>query len=218
MPKTQSRYQQDLGFTDGKLFVGAQELLVNGTTVKTRTAAGNWNYAQGNSQTVQYAVNVADLIMRRTGFTEDLQEQYGGSGIAGSAQVRTYRPDQIGSMNTGQQLQPRTAFKTKGFRVTGYNVIYTIAGATLTAHTTRVDSLAFVNNVAPAASVVLASGANGLATLVQAQPYVTVVSIAGATYFVTNNASYTIELNVQTAGGGTYVLYGIDVTLEFNFN
>lgn len=218
MPHTQSRYQQDLGFTDGKLFVGAQHLLVNGTTVLTRTAAGNWNFAQGNSQTVQYAVNVADLVMRRLGFFEDLQEQFGGAGVAASAQIRTYRPDVIGSMNTGQQLQPRTAFKTKGFRVTGYNVIYAIAGANLTAHTTRVDTLSFVNNVAPSAAVILASGANGLAVATQAQPYVTVVSISGATYFITNNADYVIEVQAQTPGGGTYVLYGIDVTLEFNFN
>jgi hypothetical protein len=218
MPHTQSRYQQDLGFTDGKVFVGAQQLLVNGTAALTRTAAGNWNYAQGNSQTVEYAVNVSDLVMRRLGFFEDLQEQFGGGGIAGSAQIRTYRPDVIGSMNTGQQLQPRTAFKTKGFRVTGYNVIYAIAGANLTAHTTRVDTLAFVNNTAPSAAAILASGVNGLSVVVQAQPYVTVVSIANAVYFTTNNADYIIEVQAQTPGGGTYVLYGIDVSLEFNFN
>lgn len=223
MPHTQSRYMQDLGNVDGRLFVGPQGMLVSGTTVLTRTAAGNWNFAQGNSQTVIYAVNVTEQVMRRTGVGEDLQQQFGGAGVAGSAQIRTYRPDVIRNMNTGQQLQPRTSNKTKGFNLLGFSVTYKVAGAALTAHTCRVDSHTFSNNVADSIAALLASGANGLQTVVQTNPYVTVVSIAGSlvpggNYFVTQTGEVFIEVSAQTAGGGTYVLYGIDLSIDFNLN
>ena len=219
MPHTQSRYQQDLGFTDGKMrATPQQELIAFGTTVLTRTAAANINFAQAISQTVNYDVNVTTMIMRRLGFSEDLQEQFGGTGIPASAQTRAYRPDQIGAMNTAQQLQPRTAFKTKGFRLISYDVIYQINTANLTAFTTRVDMTTYPAAAAPVITSLLTSGVNGLSTTFGANIITTTVTLPVQGYFVTNDSDLWIELTAQTGGSGTLTLWGIDVAVEFNYN
>jgi hypothetical protein len=219
MPHTQSRYMQDLGFTDGKIrAVPSQEVIAFGTTVLTRTAAGNINYAQAASQAVTYDVNLTTLLSRRLGFFEDIQEQFGGAGIAGSAQVRNYRPDQIGSMNTAQQLQPRTAFKTKGFRFVSYDVIYQITTNPLSVHTTRVDQTTYPVAAAPLITSVLASGANGLATAAGANIITTTVTPAVQPYITLNDADLWLELAVTTPAGGSYTLWGFDVAYEFNYN
>ena len=220
MAHTEGRYQQDLGFTDGRVFAPPNDIHFSGTTVLTRNAAGDWSLNQAVSLTVNYAVNVAELIARRTGFGEDIQEQFGGTGIPGSAQTQVYRPDVIPAMNTAQQLQPRTALKLKGYKLLSFDVIYQITTAALTTHTVRVDQTVHVNNVANAITSVLASGANGLATAVQANPYVTNVPLAAGQqiYRTGLDQALWIELTVTTPGTGTYKLYGFDLLVEYNFN
>lgn len=221
MPHTQSRYQQDLGFTDAKIFCGPGELVwdVAAQAAIARLAAGQWAVSHVvGANTTNFAVNVTQAVLRRLGFGEDLQEQFGGTGIPASAQIRTYRPDVIGAMSAAQQLQPRTAFKTKGFRLVSYDVIYSIATAALTAQTTRVDQTVYVNNVAPATTVVLASGVNGLQTATQANQYVTTVTPAVQPYTILNDTALWIEVAVNAAGTSVYNLIGIDVAVEFNFN
>jgi hypothetical protein len=226
MAHTEGRYMQDLGFTDGKIrAVPSQEVIAFGTTVLTRTAAGNINYAQAASQAVTYDVNLSTLLQRRLGFFEDLQEQFGGAGIAGSAQIRDYRPDVRSTgaapagMSVGQQITPRTAFKTKGFRLISYDIIYQITTNPLTVHTTRVDQTVYTQGVAaPVITPVLASAANGLQTAVSANLYVTTVVPAVQLYFTLNDADVWIEEAVTTPAGGTFTLWGFDVAFEFNFN
>jgi hypothetical protein len=223
MPHTQSRYQQDLGYTDGRIFLGPGDIVVNtvANAPITRNAAGDWSYAQVTTgATVIYGANVLNAIMRRTGFGEDLQEQFGGTGIPGSAQVQTYRPDVIGSMNTGQQLQPRTALKIKGVKLLSFDVIYTIATLALTSQSIRVDQTTFSNNVAKSITSVLAAGANGLATATQANPYVTNVSLAANQQIYRNlvDQELWIDLTVVSPNTTVYNLYGFDCLCEFNYN
>src|SRR5229473_5306794 len=104
MPHTSSRYQQDLGFTDGRVFLGIGDLVNNANGVVTRNNPGDWSFNQAASLAGIYAANLTNALIRRTGFGEDLQEQFGGTGIPASAQPQFYRPDVIGSMSTGQQL------------------------------------------------------------------------------------------------------------------
>ena len=89
MPHTKSRYMQDLAFSDARIRLApSQELLAFGTATLTRTAAGNINFAQGASLTNQYTANMTSVLIRRTGFFEDLQEQFGGLGIPPSAEYQ----------------------------------------------------------------------------------------------------------------------------------
>jgi hypothetical protein len=217
MPHTEGRYMQDLGFTDAKVFAGAGDVVfTGGPPVLTRVPPGYF-LAVPTAATTFIAVNAAQLLARRLGFFEDLQEQFGGAGIAGSAQSRTYRPDVIGAMSAAQQLQPRAAFKTKGFRLISVDVIYTITGAALTTNLIRIDSVQYVNNVAPANTVILASAANGLQTAVQAQPYVTTVTPAVQPYFTLQDGALWIDL-AMTVAAGTATFFGFDVSFEINFN
>ena len=223
MPHTQSRYQQDLGFTDGKIRGTVGDIIFTGATLAvTRVAAGQWGVVLGTpaAQANTFALNITNQILRRTGFGEDLQEQFGGTGIPASAQPQFYRPDVLGAMNTGQQLQPRTAQKIKGFKLLSFDVIYQITTLAATSSTCRVDQTQFVNNVAIAPTVVLASGANGLQTATQANPYVTNVPLGAAQQIYRTLADVDLWIEVVITGAATTNLsfYGIDVYCEFNFN
>lgn len=219
MPHTESRFQQDLGFGDGRFFISPIQFDVSGTTVMTRNAAGDWSLNQAATQTVFYAVNLTSML-RRVGFGEDIQTQFGGTGIPGSAQVSPYRPDVIASMSTAQQLQPRTALKQKGVKILSFDVVYLISAVNLTTNTARIDQTLFVNGVANAITSVLAVGANGLQTAFSATPYVTNVPLPAAQqiYRTSVDQELWMELNIVTPAGGTYRLYGVDVNFEFNFN
>jgi hypothetical protein len=222
MPHTQSRYMQDLGFTDGKIFCGVGDVIQTGTAGPTTRNTPGYSLNFPVSSTSFIACNLTNQILRRLGMFEDLQEQFGGAGIPASAQPQFYRPDIESTygvqMSKAQQLNPRTAYKTKGFRLVSYDVIYLIAGATITTHNTRVDQVQFVNNVAQANTVILAVGANGLATTVQANPYVTTITPTFQQYFTLNDGQVWIEIDIVTPGGGTYNFYGLDVLVEYNYN
>jgi len=232
MPHTQSRYMQDLGFTDGKIFAGIGDLtLISGTAPLTKNAFGDYSFNLGNSATCVFGVNLSTLILRRLGMFEDLQEQFGGGGIPGSAQPQAYRPDQIPSMSSAQQLQPRAAFKTKGFRLKSLDVIQLISGAAITTNQIGIAMNQHVNNVANNVTTILALAANGLPTAVQANPYVTTISLTSAQqalisnvpggipgYHILNDTGLWVEVDMTTPGGGTARLYGVDISIEYNFN
>ena len=216
MPHTASRYQQDLGFPDGIISFGFNEFLsiggAAGTVTQNAVGDNSLNFGASASAKLDLMFN-KDLILR-TGFGEDLQQQFGGTGIAGSAGPQG-RPPFAGS----SQLTPRAAFKTKGIKYASLALKYAITGAALTAHTCRVDRVVFANNVANAVTSILASGANGLATATQANPYVTEIPLPGFTgYSITDLADKWLEVVATTQGGGAYRFYGARLKVEFNYN
>src|SRR6266568_3934326 len=212
MPHTQSRFQQDLGFTDGRIRASVGDIIFTGATLAvTRVAAGQWGVVLGTpaAQANTFAINVTQAILRRTGFSEDLQEQFGGTGIAGSAQQQFYRPDQSAGMATGQEITPRTALKVKGFKLLSFDVIYFIGVANATAHTCRVDQTLFAENIAPATTSVLASGVNGLSVIALGNPHVTNVPLSAAQqiYRTTVDADLWIEDVITGAATTTLTFY-----------
>jgi hypothetical protein len=234
MPHTTSRYMQSLGFNDARIFAGLGDIVVTtsaGTVTPTRTALGNYNYAIAASTTTFFAINATQAILRRTGFFEDLQEQFGGAGIAGEAAPQLYRPDVLGAMNTGQELQPRTNFRKKGFRVLGFDTIYTVTTNPMTTLQSSVYMTNFTNNTAVTPAAIVTQAANGLTNVAQANPYVSPFSIpvaglqsisnpAGGPpgYLFSADQALWIELAVVTPAGGTGTFYGFDIQVEFNFN
>lgn len=221
MTHSESRFQQDLGFTDGYVFVPAPDYISTGAAATlTKNAVGDISWNVAASLAAVFDVHISDGQVTRTGFGEDLQEQFGGTGIPGSAQPQVYRPDVIPGMSTAQQIQPRTALKTKGFKPLSLKVIYLITGAALTLHTIRVDKTVYANNVANAITPVIANGANGLATAVQANPYVTTIAFPAnqQVYQISDLSQLWIEIAATTQVAGAYRLYGTEMTIEFNFN
>jgi hypothetical protein len=234
MPHTSSRYMQSLEFFDARIFAGPGDL-VNvtsaGTSALTRTAAGNYNYAISASTTTYFALNLTNMILRRLGMFEDLQEQFGGSGIPASAEPQVYRPDQSAGMSTGQEITPRTAFKVKGFRLLGFDTIYTVTGAAFGTLQSRIDLTKQVNNVAPSITNILPLAANNLVNVVQANPYVVNYALTTAQlqaisnpsggypgYLTIADQSLWLELDVVTGASASGVFYGFDCVVSFNFN
>jgi hypothetical protein len=222
MPHTHGSFMQDLGFTDGRIFCGPGDLVwdIAAQGVVARTVAGQWSISHpAAANTTNFAINITQQVLRRTGYFEDLQEQFGGAGIPASAEIPG-RPDTFGSMNKAQQITPRTAFKIKGFKLTSFDVIYSIGTSNLTTHTCRTDVTQYFNNLAPVTTVVLASAANGLASATQAQPYVTSVAIPVGNQAFYNLVDQVIWVEVQAvaAAGTIYNLIGIDALVTFNFN
>jgi hypothetical protein len=218
MPHTKSRYMQDLGFSDARIRLSPQqELIAFGTTVLTRTAAGNINYAQAASQTVQYTADMTAAMLRRTGFFEDLQEQFGGLGIPASAEYQG-RPDTLGSMSTGQPITPRTAFKIKGYQLNSFDVIYAVGTNPLTAISCQVNLASYVAGSAPVIVNQLASAANGLLVAVATMNVINVAMPSPQSYVISPDQDQWIEVSIQTPAGGTATIWGIDALITFNFN
>lgn len=221
MPHTASRFQQDLGFTDGVILFSPKDAYDFGADAGalTQNAVGDNSLNWGASKAIKLDFNLGDGQLFRTGFGEDLQEQFGGSGIAASAAYQG-RPDTLGAMANLQQITPRTALKIKGLLIQSVAVVELITGADLTAHTCRLDKTVFANNVANSISSVLATGANGLPTATQANPYVTEIPLAAAQqiYRITDLSQYWFELVAATQAGGAYRFYAVRMKVTFNFN
>lgn len=222
MSHSKSRYMQDLGFTDARIFCGPGDAVAIGSTaapVVTRNAAGDWTLTRtsAGAETLNIAINVTQQILRRTGFFEDLQEQFGGAGIPASAEYQG-RPDTLASMALGQPITPRTAFKLKGFKLLSVDSIYRVTVVNLTTNTLRVDLTNQVNNVAPAISAVLAP--TGLPTVVQANPYVTnvVMPAAQQIYRIGVDQELWVEMTVAIPNTSKLDFYGFDLLVEYNFN
>jgi hypothetical protein len=230
---------QDLGFTDGRLMAGPGDVVAltsAGSLTNTRVNPGDYSLRATNTTTGTIALNLTQLILRRLGFFEDNQNAFGstfgsglggfvagpsgnpGTGIPASAEYQG-RPDTLGAMASLQEITPRTAFKIKGFKLTSFDVIYTVSSANLTALTCRVDTIQYLNGVAvPAATVVLASAVNGLNLNSSANVYVINVPIPAPAYSRLADQALWIEIGLQTPGGGTMDFRGIDAVIEYNFN
>lgn len=232
MPRTQSSFSQDTGFSDGKIIIGPQDMLLSlGAAVDavlTRNAAGDWSWNQIAAKTNIYAGIVSSSVLERLGLAGDFQENYGTAtpgnaagvgnaaftGNQGGPQDSTGRPPFAGA----GYLNPVVGNVPKGFKLTDVTFVYSALTADLTAITCRVDKTVYVNTVAPAVTAVLASGVNGLVVTANAQPRVVKVSTPGAVFNFTDNSEINVELSVQTAGGGTARIYRMILHGTFNYN
>jgi hypothetical protein len=224
MPHTASRYQQDLGFTDGYFYISAATFIASASAVLTRNAASDFSYNLGSSLgPITLSAPLSEGTLVRTGFGEDIQEQFGGTGIPGSAQPQVYRPDVIPAMSAIQQITPRTALKVKGFKPISIEVIYQITVANLTTHNVRVDKINHGNQATDTITSMIADGANGLSKTfgtAATSKYVTLVPFPAGQqiYQITDLANIWAEITVTTPASSLYRLYAIVVDVEFNYN
>lgn len=231
MPHSKSSFNQDTGFIDGFFVVGAPAFnVLSGSATLTRGGKGLLYQAVGASATLVFDA-LLDKALFRTGTNFITQEQFGtAAGVAGisgvsgtsdaDAQPAGYPGSPQSSVwgnDTAAQLTPRAAFIAKGVNINDITLVYAISGAALSTHTIGLSKTVYANDTAPAVTDVLTNAAHGLATATQAQPYVTKVSVNSG-YLVTDLSEYIIELDVTTASGGAYDLYGAVVHVTFNFN
>jgi hypothetical protein len=76
----------------------------------------------------------------------------------------------------------------------------------------------FANNTAPVVTNLIALGANGLPTAVQAQPYVTNVAVGTPAMITSADAEVVLNVNLTTQAGGSAVFYGVVFHCHYNFN
>lgn len=225
MSRTHSRFNQDLGFPDAKIFFGVNDIFVQaGGGAITRNAVGDISINQGATQVGLFDIPFNSVMERvpTLGVGLDLQEQFGtAAGVAGpSAVANTSDPADVAGrppFTGASQLTARTGFIAKGLQVTDITLIYLVTGAALTLHTIRVDKATFVNNIAVAVTAILANAANGLQTPTQANPYVTKVALV-TPFNVTDNSELIVEIAATTQGGGAYRLYGAIFHCNYNLN
>lgn len=216
MPHTSSFYQQDQPNTDGIATFGPEEIMAGfvpaaGTALITRNAAGSWSWNQAASVTNIYGIPLTPLMFR-LGFSQDTQEQFGGSvgpiGVAG-------RPPFTGAT----QLVPPTTNKVpKGIKILDFVVNYIVITNPLTAMTCRYDRTVYAEGAAPAVTNILASAANGLLLTVTNGHSVKITGLAAQTFEITDLSQLIFELSIQTPAGGTCQLHNIQVHYAFNYN
>lgn len=90
MPHTHSRYMQDLGFTDGLVSYGVADIMavsIAGTVALSRaTGAGIPSWLVSASSSAFFEIPLMETLIRRSGYTEDTQNVFGGtfgSGLGG---------------------------------------------------------------------------------------------------------------------------------------
>jgi hypothetical protein len=103
-------------------------------------------------------------------------------------------------------------------QIDSMDVIYTVTGAALTTATVGLTKTVFANNTAPAVTNLVALGANGLPTAVQALPYVTNVPVTTPAMITSADAEILLNLNLTTQAGGSAVVYGVVFHCHYNFN
>lgn len=113
------------------------------------------------------------------------------------------------AMDVTEQLR---AAAGRGFELTSFDVMYSIATDVLTAHTATLSSTVFANNVAVAVTNVAITGA--LATATQAQPYLTNVTVnvpAFSNPAANTSVKQVIELTVNSTATAVYNFYGVNL-------
>lgn len=105
---------------------------------------------------------------------------------------------------------------SKGFRLNGIDVMYSITTLALDAHTITLDSVRYGDNVANTVASIPLTGS--LETATQANPYATFLSVTTPDFFNPGLPSrigkYVVELTVDAAATSAYTLYGLN--LEFS--
>src|SRR5271166_79034 len=249
MPHTSSRYQQDLSFTDGMLDFSAAQitgLTVSGTApTQTRNAVGDISWNLAASSEAYFDIDLLACLMRRSGFFEDLQNQFGstfggglggsaagpsgapGTGIPGESEVQGRpgdyilpgQPQPVSAMGALQEITPRTGLKLKGIKPKQVTVFYLVGTGAMSTLTCVLTQTAIANGVALAKTTLLVSGANGLTNVAAATPYATTIQLPNAMYYqVTPGTQLWFELHVVSPASNTFQLYGVELGCSFNFN
>lgn len=231
MPNTDGRWSAATGFTDGQLFVGADKMIdVAGlATGPTYPALGTLIKTVPAGSASNFVISLSELLQRSGVYADSNydQEQFGtAAAVPGPSLIS----------NTGGPLQlykgqpPVTSAKLatvsgsyvpgpaiKGIQLDSVDVIYQVLTVTAALAQIGVTSTKFVGGSAPAATALLALGANSLPTAIAAQPQVTNVPITAPTYIAGLDTQYLINLKLTAGAGGTISVFGIVPKFHYNF-
>lgn len=211
MPKTTSRFEANLGFNDGVLMCGPEDVMISGTATRTRNAKGDWSINVAAAQTVYFAVNIGQML-QKTGFASDTMNQFGGTGVPGDAFPG--RPPLTGR----NPVTPRTAKVPKGIKIIGIRPIYSVLTQACTTLTCGLDKVVYDDNLAPVITQIVAPA--NYYNVARANPIIRTLTPPAnlQEFIVTDCSDWVFEMVVTTAAGGTFKLHRIEIMVEYNWN
>ena len=234
---TEGRWEQGSSSGDLQFFVGAEAFIdTSAHAVAATQGAGLFDFTIAASLASTFFANLGPYL--RTGIYATPafdQEEFGtAAGTPGPSTVAntngplglpagfppiaeanlTTIAGSINGTGTGIQRGPLA----KGMQIDSIDVIYTATGAALTTATVGLTKTVFVNNTAPAVTNLIALGANGLPTAIQAQPYLTNVAVPVPAMITSADAEIVANVNLTTQAGGSAIFYGIVVHAHYNYN
>ena len=106
----------------------------------------------------------------------------------------------------------------KGMQINSIDVIYTVNGLAAAVATVGLTTTSFANATAPVVKNLIALGANGLPTAVQATPYVKNIVVATPAMITAADTEVIADVNFTGGATGTVDFYGIVVHASYNFN
>lgn len=136
MSRTQTRYDCDQGYTDGIIWLSYNNFAAYGTApTATRTAKGNYSWAQGSSLTNQYVATLSKTLFR-LGLRDYTQNAFGAGGL-GNLPYGASNGDLVGSPTTqstasvtakGPGVAVNIAVKYSGLFTVGKHVVLDVGG------------------------------------------------------------------------------------------
>lgn len=226
MPNTDSMWTQDSAFGDMEIFVGASEIRdANAGSVLTLAGPGLLSLNLGASANGSYYVHIGALLKRFGMYATPalVQEQFGtAASLPGPTAVpNTSGPEGIMGLPPfpASQLATLTGAKagpvSKGVQINSVDAIYKVSTAALSSISMYVSNI-----ILPAGTVTFLYPNSGalLPLAIQANPYRINIPMTIQQFLNLSGSQANIQMTVQTAGTGTFALYGFVVKCSYNFN
>jgi len=228
MSITEGRFEGNISFPDLQFFLGFDDFIdTSSHAVNATQGAGLVSQTLAASLAATLFSNVEPWLRTGVYASSYDQEQFGtAAGVAGPTTVA----NTSGPLALPPGIPPILAANLptlgnaqrgpipKGMQIDSVDVIYTVTGAALTGATIGLTKTVFANNTAPVVTNLIALGANGLPTAVQAQPYVTNVAVGTPAMITSADAEVVLNVNLTTQAGGSAVFYGVVFHCHYNFN
>lgn len=116
------------------------------------------------------------------------------------------------------QLTPVTAPRPKGIQVNSISLIYQVNSVNATSQAIALYSTIYKNAAAPVSTALITSGTNGLVSTAAANPVITTIAVPTPAYLTSPFQEITVVYTPVTPSGSTINIYGIHVSVTYNFN
>lgn len=211
----------DTPMPDGRLMVRPQDFIGG-----TLSAPAGVPQVTATGVATVLAAGVPGALLR-FGMSDDAQQQYGRATPMGGYQgaqgqvVTTPSPFTSPYGPSGRPPFPSSSmFKTltgrpKGLRPKAVTTVYSVTGGPLTALQVGLYKTVFQNTVAPSNVAILAPSNLSLGNFVTNTITVPIPDANRA--FLTDLNGLNVAINV-TGGAGTFILFGVFIECDFNYN
>ena len=231
MAVTEGRWEGNTPFPDMHLFFGADQFtdFAAVSTLPAAPAAGLLFKTVPASAASKFFITPE--IMLRSGIfalSSYAQEQFGtAASVPGPSAVPNtsdplalppgFPPMVAANMPTLGAIQRGPI--PKGIQINSIDVIYQVLTVNATAATVGLTRTLIPGGAAPTVTNIIALGANGLPTAIQANVTPTNVPVVNPGMIIfTNDTQPIVNVNLTAAAGGTINFYGVVLHCSFNLN